>query len=884
MLNEPLIFDLLAQRRVVMGLANAIVILLIYLQARPLLGGATALLGSFFIALSPFVLADARTMRGDALLSGLMLLSALLLLNHLHHPRWYRLILSGVAFGLALLTKITALPLAGFIGLAILAHALYHTERSWPARLGQAAMTLLVGGLVTAATFFALWPALWVAPLEVLEFMRGYAASSIDGRLNFFWGELTTDQQIMLFYPNAFLFRANPVVVLGVAVITILALTSGFYWLTNKTSRRIALTEKLDEIWRMPVVARFTLLALGVYSVIYGLVLTYGALKRDRYLMPVFPAILFIAAAGLLWPAGWAAERWPGKKLPALLANGRWAWAGLALVLLLELFAVLSTHPYYYTYWSPLMGGGRVAMNVMMAEGGIDSAAIVQLNQRPNASEETLALLTARDYEPAYVGNVERLTNGSPWVIADHVLVRQYHFQTEKMEPHLMDYLRRKTPEIVDTIQGYTWSWVYPGPAAQHYAGSILDGKAELLGYNLSAATAAENQPLNVKLFWQNHGLQSPEFIVVRLVDADGFIWAESAAYPLPNFSAAAEQRRAYVESEAKLNIPPGTPPGLYFLKMGIAAGQPNQPDIGRFTLPNNANSLVVERPATPAEPPASVPIDQQMGNALTLIGAEALPAQVLTPQTPQPLTLFWQVDGPLPDDIFVSVALLDAAGSDIARWQSRPARGIVPPETWQPGDLLLDPHILDLSTADIAQPIRPDRYMLAVSLRNASGQTLGQATLGDIEVSDRLRLFEPPDIAQKIEATLGDSIALLGFNLAEAPITGGARFDVTLVWQALQPIPADYTVFVQVLNPAGVVVGQHDGVPVDGSLPTGVWEPGEIVPDRHLLEFPAQQPGDYRLIAGMYNPATGQRLPITGGDGTPLGDFLTLHTLTVAQ
>ncbi len=874
-LDQPFIFNQMADRRVVMGVANALVILLIYLQARRLLGQPVALLGAVLMAFCPFLLADARTMRGDALLSGLMLLSGLSLLNYLRQPRLPRLILAGVAFGLALLTKMTALPLAGFMGLAVLAYALCQTETPWPSRLRRSGITLAVGGALTAFTFWALWPALWVAPLQVWEFMRGYAEGSLDGRLNFFWGQLTTDEQIWLFYPNAFLFRANPVVVLGVAVIIGLALTGGWQLLRRQRPN-------LDQLWGMPAVARLTLLALGVYSLIYGLVLTYGGLKRDRYLMPVFPAAMLMAAAGLWWLVNWAARRWPGSKLPPFLANGRWAGYALALVLALELGHVLSTHPFYYTYWSPLLGGGPVAMNVMMAEGGVDSAAVVQLNRRATAPQETLALLTGRDYAPAFAGNVERLTNGSPWITANHVLVRQYHFQTQKMDAHLMDYLRRQPPEIVDAYQGYIWAWVYPGPAAQFYAGSMLDGQAELLGYNLSGKTAAVGQPLKLKLFWQNHGYQPPAYIFVRLTDAAGFVWAETAAPPLPDFAATAYQPRTIVEGEAALEIPPGTPPGLYFIKMGIAA--PNQPDIGAFKLPAEASQLVVEPPASQPTPPVGAPINQPLGE-MTLLGAEALPAQVLTPQTPQPLTLFWQANGPVTTDYTVNLRLLDAAGRETARWQGRPARGGQPATGWQPGQIIRDPWLLDLKQANPVQPVQPGRQTLTVSLlNNATGHETAPVKLGQVEVADRLRRFEAPPLENPVNTRLGDGISLLGYNLEQAPITGGARFTLNLFWQAQQPISTTYTVFVQMLGPDGTVVGQHDGLPADGLLPTTAWETGEVVPDRHLIDFLTAANGDYRLIAGLYNPATGQRLPVVNATGQPAGDFIPLYTLTVNQ
>ena len=882
-LDQPLVFDLLGLRRLVMGVVNALLILLIYLRARKLLGEAVAFLGAALMAFAPFLLADARTMRGDALMSSLMLLSSLDFLLFLRQKRWSRLVFSGVVFSLALLTKMTALPLAGFAVLAVAVYLFQHSEQSWSTRLRWAAVTLAVWGSVTALTVFLLWPALWVAPGEVFVFMRDYAASSIDGRLNFFWGNLTHDEPLPLFYPTAFLFRANPLVVLGVSVITILTIVSAWRLLRVRFLANAGNSKQIkwDNLWQMPAVARWTVLALGAYSVIYWLVLNNGALKRDRYLMPVFPAAMFIAAAGLLWLVKRIARRWPGHKLPARLNQGRWAWALFLLLLGLELGHVLSTHPFYYTYWSPLLGGGSMAMNAMMAEGGVDSAALVHLNQRPNAKNETVALLTARDYAPAFSGQEVRLTTTGAWVTADHVMLRQYHFQTEKMDPHLLAYLYRRPPEYVVEYQGYTWAWVYPGPAAQYYAGSLLDGQAKLLGYTLSSDTAAPDRPLHLKLFWENHGYQAADLFFVRLVDAGGFVWAETTAQPLPDFQQVVNQTGAIIESEARLDIPPGTPHGLYYLKIGLTHPQ-EQIDIGQFSLPEAGNKIAVEKPAHPPALSLERPVNQKLSQHLTLLGADVESPLILTSPDPPRLTLYWQADGPISQAYLVSVKLLDDSGAEIASWLGQPTHGLYPSANWQQGDTIRDPWPLDLAAASVSQPMSPGRYTLKVTLLAENGQVKGQADLGRLEVIDRLRLFEPPPLQYPANVQLGQSIKLLGYDLAQAPLTGGARLTTTLYWQARTPIPQDYTVFVQVLGPNGTLVGQHDSPPAGGRLPTSIWETGEIVPDRHQIDFPVSQIGEYRIIAGMYDPVSGARLPISDANGATIGDFWSLDTFKI--
>ena len=54
----------------------------------------------------------------------------------------------------------------------------------------------------------------------------------------------------------------------------------------------------------------------------------------------------------------------------------------------------------------------------------------------------------------------------------------------------------------------------------------------------------------------------------------------------------------------------------------------------------------------------------------------------------------------------------------------------------------------------------------------------------------------------------------------------------------------------------------QSDAVPAEWTRPTTGWLPGEYVLDRHAIILPADLPaGKYDLVAGLYDPATGERL-----------------------
>ena len=125
----------------------------------------------------------------------------------------------------------------------------------------------------------------------------------------------------------------------------------------------------------------------------------------------------------------------------------------------------------------------------------------------------------------------------------------------------------------------------------------------------------------------------------------------------------------------------------------------------------------------------------------------------------------------------------------------------------------------------------------------------------------------DPPAVVRDV--ALGDTVQLESAHLAANRLEAGGVLDLLLVWRALQPLDADYKVFVHVAGPDGVPVAQWDGLPGLNTARTSQWTVGEPFRDHVLLPIPAATPpGDYTLLAGLYDPATGLRL---GDQAIPL-------------
>jgi hypothetical protein len=171
-----------------------------------------------------------------------------------------------------------------------------------------------------------------------------------------------------------------------------------------------------------------------------------------------------------------------------------------------------------------------------------------------------------------------------------------------------------------------------------------------------------------------------------------------------------------------------------------------------------------------------------------------------------------------------------------------------------------------------------------------AVGQWLGRhallqesVELGNLELQGYLPLRVALEQMTPCEARLGTDVRLHGYWFEGSARTGDVM-ELTLYWEALAPLDANYSVFVHLADAREQIWGQHDGQPSRGAWPTSDWQPGEMVIDQHTIEIdPAAQAGEYRLMIGMYDSSTGRRLTVAGGSAIVDEDRIVLETVEVS-
>ena len=242
-------------------------------------------------------------------------------------------------------------------------------------------------------------------------------------------------------------------------------------------------------------------------------------------------------------------------------------------------------------------------------------------------------------------------------------------------------------------------------------------------------------------------------------------------------------------------------------------------------------------------------------------------------------------LSGPAPFQAIIRlVSPLD--GTAVGEWTMDLPRTIAV-EEWAPAQVILEP--LQIS---LPQELESAAYALDLSLTSQGEAELWPISLNnDVNRLDRIPLgyltipwTGSMDDVTLVTAGLAQGVQLLGFERGEALL--GEVLEVTLYWQTSEAIADKYNVFVHLLDGDGQLVANHDGPPANGRFPTEAWLPGVTVPDTHGVPIPADlAPGSYEIRVGIYNPVTGERLPLQFSDGQPVeGDSVSLGVVSLDQ
>ncbi len=319
---------------------------------------------------------------------------------------------------------------------------------------------------------------------------------------------------------------------------------------------------------------------------------------------------------------------------------------------------------------------------------------------------------------------------------------------------------------------------------------------------------------------------------------------------------------------------------GYILLKRGVAAS----------VLPENFYTAFR---AVQPQPQYSTVVD--FGPSLRLLGYDLEDVD----EGRQPWTrlrLYWQVNGPLADDLRIYPYYLDDSGRVIEDTTQRPLLAALwyPPSRWQTGDTIrietLPWPLGERFTVALgvlrggdwsnrAARIAPALVQSAGPVRILDGGTA--LTLGRFQRTiTTLRQAQPaaPQPTTPVNAMLGGEIKLLGYDV-QGEVRPGQTINLTLYWQALRQPQVDYHTFAHVSDSTGTVVAQSDGV-TGNTQPTTWWLAGQVISETRQIAIPLTAPANLSpaIAVGLYRLDTSARLPVTGSNGKLRGDTISIQ------
>jgi hypothetical protein len=271
--------------------------------------------------------------------------------------------------------------------------------------------------------------------------------------------------------------------------------------------------------------------------------------------------------------------------------------------------------------------------------------------------------------------------------------------------------------------------------------------------------------------------------------------------------------------------------------------------------------------PVVAALPEEAVRLDVAMGQGVRLIGSQLETASAV-PGDPVWMTLYWRADRvpSAPPEVVLELFGRELA-QPIGKLQSYHGRGLYPANLWLPGLIVADRVGVQLVT-DLDAPVLAQAFVQLVG----SGEP-SVAPVGEVKVVPLLW----PEPSGEVLAMVGEGVALTAVSLASHTVKAGDVVTVTTQWQVLIPPAGDFTTFIHLGEAGQPPLATGDSPPLNGRYPTRAWAAGEVIQDAYSLVVPeGLEEGHYPIWLGMYDPASGVRLPLAvAGEGQPNQAYL---------
>lgn len=399
-----------------------------------------ALISGIFLAFDPFHISISKMAHQDITLSLFFMLTIFTYyIGYKENKNWLR-ILSGVFWGLAFLTKIVAimLPISLIIWKTIEEIRKNKNYRKILFRKLPFDLIDIAAIFIGIIMFFVFYTRIWTNPMD--EFIK-HLLLNLEGKnledSYFLFGKVENESSFIFYLVQIFI-RLTEITLISLVV----GLMSGIIkMIKEKSISSIALLTSIASflVW-------FSLSSTGK--------------MKDRYILPVWPFIMILAASGLIIILRFLLKRyWENKKI-----------AYSAAIIIIAAFAarpLIYFYPYHFLYYNKFIGDIKNAEKITLVSRGEGmKEAAEYLNQKPNAENLTV-IVTYRDSFNAYFkGKVARLEddewrkNKTPDGI-DYVVFFVRGVQKKSFGSLYKRFVLNDIPEQVINLKGLDVAYIY---------------------------------------------------------------------------------------------------------------------------------------------------------------------------------------------------------------------------------------------------------------------------------------------------------------------------------------------------------------------------------------------------------------------------------------
>lgn len=265
--------------------------------------------------------------------------------------------------------------------------------------------------------------------------------------------------------------------------------------------------------------------------------------------------------------------------------------------------------------------------------------------------------------------------------------------------------------------------------------------------------------------------------------------------------------------------------------------------------------------PLTPAQlSNITHPLNADFGAELRLLGYD-LPEDTIQPGESVRVRLYWQCLTATTRDWSLFLHLLDENDLVNGQRDRYPGQGLIATTLLQPGQTFADDVVIELP-AVLRTPTRlhlqVGLYDYATEERLKTSNGAESVTAGTVEV-----------LARPWQINFGNEMLLTALDYAPSQPRPGDALNVTLHWQGLHVMSANYAVSVRALDESGRQWAVQDAWPQGGAAPTSGWRAGDPVVDSYTLALPAEMPaGAYRFEIIVYDSVTQTPLKLVSAQG----------------